>query len=89
MKKLPAEVSLLTNLRVLKIEDNLLPEIPPLEALTELNEVSFATNQLKVFPVSQRNIFYIIYFTYNFLFLYFLFNFMFYFLGFSNYRICE
>lgn len=85
MKKLPAEVSLLTNLRVLKIEDNLLPEIPPLEALTELNEVSFATNQLKVFPVSQK-----IYFTlFISLTIFYFFIFMFYFLGFSNYRICE
>lgn len=52
LKKLPVEVALLTNLRVLKIEDNLLTEVPPIDTLVELTELSFAYNQIKVFPNS-------------------------------------
>ena len=40
------------NLRVLKIEDNLLTDVPALDTLIELNEVSLSSNQIKMFPVS-------------------------------------
>lgn len=52
LKKLPAEIGLLVNLRALKIEDNLLSEVPSIETLTELTEISFSYNQIKLFPNS-------------------------------------
>lgn len=52
LKKIPPEINLLTGLRVLKIEDNLIQDLPPMNALTNLRELGLSANDFHNFPES-------------------------------------